>query len=173
MQLIQLSIRVRPFRSGVRDRTPPGCANHGSGHCRHRGYGHQAQAWPRRPRLESEAQARSRGQLDIALIRVMRDALFRRSEAVALTWAGVSVEQDGSGRRTLGMPTKTDQEPHTAYLTRTTVVALARLWTPSHTPDMPLFGLFARQISRRIRASACAAGLMDKYSRHSAHGSAA
>ena len=127
-------------------------------------------------RLESEAQARSRGELDIALIRVMRDALLRRSEAEALTWQDVRVEPDGSGRLHLGMPTKTDQEgqkPHTAYLTRATVAALTRLWTPWHTPDMPLFGLCARQISQRIRAAARAAGLTDKYSGHSGRTGAA
>ncbi len=125
---------------------------------------------------ESEAQARSRGELDIALIRVMRDALLRRSEAEALVWADVRVEPDGSGRLTLAMPTKTDQEaaePHTAYLTRATVAALTRLWSPYHTPDMPLFGLCARQISQRIRAAARAAGLMDKYSGHSGRTGAA
>ena len=127
-------------------------------------------------RLESEAQARSRGELDIALIRVMRDALLRRSEAEALTWQDVSVEPDGSGRQALSMPTKTDQEghkPHTAYLTRATVAALARLWTHYHTPEMALFGLCARQISQRIRAAARAAGLMDKYSGHSGRTGAA
>ena len=122
--------------------------------------------------LESEAQTKSRGQLDIALIRIMRDALLRRSEAEALVWEVVSVEPDGSGRLTLAMPTKTDQkaaEPHTAYLTRATVAALTCLWTPYHTLDMPLFGLCARQRSRRIRA----AGLMDKYSGHSGRTEAA
>ena len=43
----------------------------------------------------------------------------------------------------------------TAYLTRVTVAALTRLWTPYHTPDMPLFGLCARQISQRKRAAGC------------------
>ncbi len=55
-----------------------------------------------------EATAKSRGQLDIALIRVMRDALLRRSEAAALAGQDVSVEPDGSGRLRLTMPTKTD-----------------------------------------------------------------
>ncbi len=108
--------------------------------------------------------------LDIALIRVMRDALLRRSEAEALVWADVRVEPDGSGRLTLAMPTKTDQEaaePHTAYRARATVAALTRLWTPYHTPDMPLFGIRARQISQPIPAAARAAGLVDKYSGHS------
>lgn len=127
-------------------------------------------------RLEAEAQARRRGEMDIALIRVMRDALLRRSEAEALVWADVRVEPDGSGRLTLALPTKTDQEaatPHTAYLTRATVAALTRLWTPYHTPEMSLFGLCARQISQRIRAAAQAAGLADNYSGHSGRTGAA
>ena len=126
--------------------------------------------------LESEAQARDRGRLDIALIRVMRDALLRRSEAAALKWSDVRVESDGSGRLTLAMPTKTDPEaaePHVAYLTRATVAALTHLWTPYHTPEMPIFGLCARQISQRIRAAAWAAGLVDNYSGHSGRTGAA
>ena len=126
--------------------------------------------------LETEVQARRRGQLDIAIIRVMRDALLRRSEAAALVWADVSVEPDGSGRLRLAMPTETDQEasePHMAYLTRATVQALTGLWSPYHTPEMRLFGLCARQISERIRAAARAAGLIDKYSGHSGRTGAA
>ena len=121
-------------------------------------------------KIESEATARQRGHLDIALVRVMRDALLRRSEAAALKWADVTVEPDGSGRLRLAMPTKTDQEgvePHVAYLTRATAQALALLRTDDHTPDMPLFGLCGRQISQRIRAAARSAGLIDKYSGHS------
>lgn len=41
----------------------------------------------------------------------------------------------------------------TAYLTRATVAALTRLWTPYYTPDMPLFCLCVRQISQRKRAA--------------------
>ena len=126
--------------------------------------------------LESAAHAKSRGQLDIALVRVMRDALLPRSEAEALVWADVSVEPDGSGRLRLGMPTKTDQEaaePHTAYLTHATAAAHTRMWTPHHTPEMPLFGLCARQISERIRAAARVAGLVDRYSGHSGRTGAA
>lgn len=41
----------------------------------------------------------------------------------------------------------------TAYLTRASVAALTRLRTPFHTPDMPLFGLCAHQISQRKRAA--------------------
>lgn len=56
-------------------------------------------------------------------------------------------------------------EPYTAYLTH--------LWTPYHIPEMPLFGLCARQLSQRIRAAAWAAGLVDKYSGHSGRTGAA
>ena len=40
-------------------------------------------------RYESEETARCRGNLDIALIRLMRDAMLRVSEAAALTWRDV------------------------------------------------------------------------------------
>ena len=40
-------------------------------------------------RTERASPARLRGQVDIALVSVMRDAMLRRSEAAALTWADV------------------------------------------------------------------------------------
>ena len=66
-------------------------------------------------RRESRHRAECRGKIDIALVRVMRDALLRRSEAAALTWGDVHEHADGSGRLTLAGPTKTDPEatsPH-------------------------------------------------------------
>ena len=49
-------------------------------------------------RTESPEAARRRGAVDIALASVMRDAMLRRSEAAALTWADVEFRSDGSGR---------------------------------------------------------------------------
>ena len=49
-------------------------------------------------RTESTEQARHRGDMDIAIASVMRDALLRRSEAAALTWADVEHRLDGAGR---------------------------------------------------------------------------
>ena len=51
-------------------------------------------------RTESAQAANRRGLVDIALIRIMFDALLRRAEAAALTWGDVTREPDGSGRLT-------------------------------------------------------------------------
>ena len=51
-------------------------------------------------RAESAEHAR-RGDTDVAVASVMRDALLRRSEAAALTWADVERRQDGTGRLTV------------------------------------------------------------------------
>ena len=52
--------------------------------------------------LESPAQARRRGLVDIALCRVLSDAGLRRSEAAALVWDDVARWDDGSGRSDCG-----------------------------------------------------------------------
>ena len=49
-------------------------------------------------RYESQETARCRGNLDIALISLMRDAMLRVSEAAALTWTDIEYEADGTGR---------------------------------------------------------------------------
>ena len=36
--------------------------------------------------------------MDVAFLEAIRDGLFRRSEAAALTWGTVELLQDGSGR---------------------------------------------------------------------------
>ena len=60
-------------------------------------------------RFESEKTARVRGNLDITLISVMRDAMLRVSEAAALTWSDVATEADGTGRLLIRQ-SKTDAE---------------------------------------------------------------
>ena len=52
-------------------------------------------------RTESRSRAFRRGLVDVALASVMRDALLRRSEAAALTWADVESRRDGSARVTV------------------------------------------------------------------------
>ena len=52
--------------------------------------------------LESAAQARRRGLVDIALCRVLSDAGLRRGEAAALVWDDAARWDDGSGRLTRG-----------------------------------------------------------------------
>ena len=64
-------------------------------------------------RAESAAYARRRGDMDVAIITVMRDALLRRSEAAALTWADVERRPDGTGRLTsaAARPTRVARVP--------------------------------------------------------------
>ena len=56
---------------------------------------------PRRSRggnFESAETARRRGQVDTAMISLMRDALLRVSEASALRWEDLTAAEDGTGR---------------------------------------------------------------------------
>lgn len=118
-------------------------------------------------RKESPAVAQRRGRLDCALVRTMRDGLLRRSEAAALKWADITSAEDGSGRLAL-QRSKTDQEGEgaTLYLSRPTMEALD-LIRQEAPPEASVFGLSSRQIARRIRAAALAAGLDGRFSGHS------
>ena len=49
-------------------------------------------------RQESEATARKRGNMDVAIASTMRDGLLRRSEAAALAWGDIELRSDGTGR---------------------------------------------------------------------------
>ena len=119
-------------------------------------------------RTETWAQARERGQIDIALCAVMFDGLLRRSEAAALTWADVSRESDGSGRLTVRR-SKTDQEGEgkVLWMSPETMAALSAIRWPTDIEADPVFGLSGQQISRRIAAACEAAGLGKGYSGHS------
>ena len=130
---------------------------------------HQPRTGPK-GRKESAAQAERRGNVDIALVYVMRDALLRRSEAAALTWADVELDSsDGAGRVYVGR-SKTDQEGAGAvqFIAPQTVRALLRIRPDAPEPGASVFGLSARSISNRIRAAALAAGLEGEFSGHSA-----
>ena len=52
-------------------------------------------------RTESAERARRRGDMDIAIVTVMRDAMLRRSEAAALIWDDVECLPDCTGRLTM------------------------------------------------------------------------
>lgn len=118
-------------------------------------------------RLESRETARCRGNLDIALISLMRDAMLRVSEAAALTWRDVVAEADGTGRLLI-QRSKTDSEGEgaVAFLSAPTMVAL-ELICRAKAPTDSVFGLRPNQISRRIKQAAQAAGLGDGFSGHS------
>ena len=87
----------------------------------------EAAAYQPRPRgngFEPPATAKARAELDIAIIRTMRDTLARVSEAAAFTWGQIERCPDGSATITFRRP-KTDADT-TAYLAPATVAALER-----------------------------------------------
>lgn len=118
---------------------------------------------PRRGRgghTETAPTARRRAALDIAIIRTMRDALLRRSEAAALVWSDLAPNPDGSGRLTIRR-SKTDQEGEGAvqYLSPATMQALAAIRPAAAAGDDPIFaGLSGRDLSERIRRAGETAG---------------
>ena len=79
---------------------------------------------PRGNGFEPPATAKARAELDIAIIRTMRDTLARVSEAAAFTWGQIERCPDGSATITFRRP-KTDADT-TAYLAPATVAALER-----------------------------------------------
>lgn len=109
---------------------------------------------------ESADRAERRAAVDIALIATMRDALLRSSEAAALRWADIETDADGSGSVYIAR-SKTDQQSEgaTLYLRRPTMRYLSAIRPEDADPAAPVFGLSARQISRRIAAAAQAANL--------------
>ena len=118
-------------------------------------------------RYESQETARSRGNLDIALISLMRDAMLRVSEAAALGWRDIESEADGTGRLLIRR-SKTDAEGQgaVAFLSVPTMAALALIRNEAAAKDS-VFGLRPNQISARIKQAAQAADLGDGYSGHS------
>ena len=120
-------------------------------------------------RTERASTARRRGRVDIALVSVMRDAMLRRSEAAALTWADVEFQSDGSARVTVRR-SKSDQDGtgSTLYVGRSAAAALRAINRPATSLGAPVFGLRSgRAVSNRIAAAARAAGLVGHYSGHS------
>ena len=118
-------------------------------------------------RNESQETAQSRGNLDIALIRLMRDAMLRVSEAASLTWRDIESAVDGTGRLLIRR-SKTDAEGQgaVAFLSAQTMRALALIRNVATSGDS-VFGLRPNQISARIKQAAQAADLGDGYSGHS------
>ena len=124
----------------------------------------------KRRRKETESQAAMRAAVDLALLEVMRDGLLRGSEASALRWGDLEFHADGSGRLHV-LRSKTDQtaEGTVLYLGPAAVDALLAI-RPNEAvidPGTSVFGLSARQISRRIKAATKMAGLGEGFSAHS------
>ena len=126
---------------------------------------------PRRGRggsLETAGFARQRGLVDLAIASVIRDGLLRVSEAAALAWADLSPAPDGSGVAAIRR-SKSDVEGQgqAVYLGRVAISALAAIRPADVDGAAPVFGLSARQLPRRIKAMAAAAGLGEGFSGHS------
>ena len=124
-------------------------------------------------RLESPQTAETRGNHDIALMSLMRDAMLRVSEAAALTWAEIQAVADGTGRLLIRR-SKTDPEGRgaVAFVSAPTMAALALIRDSSAESDSgtesgSVFGLRPNQMSRRIKMAAREAGLGDGFSGHS------
>ena len=118
-------------------------------------------------RFESLETARCRGNLDIALISLMRDAMLRVSEAAVLTWGDIVAEADGTGRLLIRRSkTDSDGEGAVAFLSAPTMTALRSICNLRLATDS-VFGLRPNQISKRIKQAAQAAELGDGFSGHS------
>lgn len=118
-------------------------------------------------RLESPESARRRGNVDIALISVMRDGLLRVSEAAALTWSDICAEPDGTGRLLIRRSkTDPDGEGATAFLSAATMQALT-LIRDTAADGARVFDLGPNQIAKRIKQAARTAGLGEGFSGHS------
>ncbi|MDE2761314.1 MAG: tyrosine-type recombinase/integrase [Gemmatimonadota bacterium] len=118
-------------------------------------------------RTESPGHARRRGDVDIAIATVMRDALLRRSEAAELRWRAVTFMRNGSARVTVRR-SKTSAAAVVLYVGAEAASALRRIRRGSPPPDERVFGLKSgRAISNRIAAMAREAGLGEGFSGHS------
>ena len=82
----------------------------------------------------------ARGRTELALCRTMRDALLRRSEAAALTWADIEAAGDGSGRLTIRRA-KGDQEGRGAvvYIGTAALDAIEAIRPGGAGPGAPVF----------------------------------
>ena len=121
------------------------------------------------PTADEGVRTTMRGLVDIAIASVMRDGLLRRSEASGATWEDLTREPDGSGRL-LVRRSKTDPEGIgvVLFLSSQTMEDLDAIRTEGTDGGDRIFGLSARQIHRRLRSAARAAGLGENFSGHSA-----
>ena len=118
-------------------------------------------------RKESKAAALRRGDVDIAIATVMRDALLRRSEAAELRWGDVEFSADGSSLITIRR-SKTSIVSAVQYVGTGATGALCRIRPLNAHPDSRVFGLRSgRSISNRLGAMAREAGLGEGFSGHS------
>ena len=118
-------------------------------------------------REESPETANYRGNLDIAVIRLMRDALLRVSEAAGLTWQDLRTEADGTGRLLIRRSKTDPAGAGTVLFVSAETMATLRVIRHGASATDRIFGLRPNQLSRRIKQAAQAAGLGDGFSGHS------
>ena len=113
---------------------------------------------------EKRSRARRRGRVDIALIRLLKDASLRRAEAAALVWGDITPLPKGGGlirvRRAYASSRKSEKS---ISVSCDTMRVLRAIRPKTATPDMSIFGLSESQVYRRIKAAASAAGLGDDF----------
>jgi len=118
-------------------------------------------------RTESVAFARRRGNVDIALVSVMRDGLLRRGEAAELRWRDIEFVHDGSARVTIRR-SKTSSASAVQFIGMKAAIALRYIRPADPDPDARVFGIVrGRTISNRIARMARAAGLGEGFTGHS------
>ena len=112
-------------------------------------------------RTESKVQAERRGLVDIALCSLMRDALLRRSETVALRWQDVEFHaSDGTGRLHIRRSKTIRREwVMFSFLHAKPSRALRKIMPAEYDPEANVFGMTAGTIRNRIASAARAAGL--------------
>lgn len=112
--------------------------------------------------------AEKRGDMDIALCLLLRDAGLRGSECAALRWADVEEWEDGSGRIYIHR-SKTNRtgQAQVVSVTVTALQALAAIRPGKHTPQDRIFPLSKKRISQRVKLAAEQAGLGPGFSSHS------
>ena len=119
---------------------------------------------------ESAQRASWRALVDVALLSILRDGLLRRSEAAALTWGGLEFREDRSALLQVRR-SKTDPgaEGVVLYIGQEAAAALWAIRPAAELLDLKssVFGLSPRQLSRRVKAAARAAGLGDGFTGHS------
>ena len=118
-------------------------------------------------RRESAPAAARRGSVDVAMVRLMRDAMLRVSECAALTWSDIETVPDGSGRLLIRRSkTDPDGEGAVVFVSPQTMAVLASIRNGAPAVHR-VFELSSNQISLRIKKAAVAAGLGDGFSGHS------
>ena len=117
--------------------------------------------------LESPEAALLRGQVDVAMIGLMRDALLRVSEAANAVWGDLERYRDGSGL-ILIRQSKTDQEGEgmVRFVSSFTMAYLDAI-REGAPDDASIFGLKANQITIRIKRAALESGCGKGFSGHS------